>query len=159
MMCEAFVPVPARAGEVAKLGQQIAHAAVCMDVVRIGPQRGFEMNTRGFRLAAEQQQIRQIDSAVRIIRMMAHGLGEQRARGVLVAAGESQRAEIIQHAEIGRRAAEQFQIIALGRFELALLAQQAGALVPGVAGIRVPLQQAVESRRRLCAVSGECLFT
>ena len=76
MMCEPLVPVPARAGRVAKLGQQIAHAAMGMDVVRIGPQRRFEMNTRGFRLAAEQQQIRQVDLAVRIIRMMAHGLSE-----------------------------------------------------------------------------------
>jgi hypothetical protein len=144
MMGEPLVPVPARAGEVAKLGEQIAHAAMRMDVVRIGPQRRFEMNTRGFRLAAEQQQIRQVDLAVRIIRMMAHGLSEQRARGVLVAGGESERAEIVQHAEIGRRAAEQFQIVALGRFELALLAQQAGALVPGFEDIGVPLQQAVE---------------
>ena len=76
MMWEPLVAVPARAGRVAKLGQQIAHAAMGMDVVRIGPQRGFEMSARSFRLAAEQQQIRQVDVAVRIVRMMAHGLGE-----------------------------------------------------------------------------------
>lgn len=76
--------------------------------------------------------------------MMTHGFAEQRAGGVLVAGGENERAEIVQYAEIGRRAAKKLQIVALGLLEQAPLPEQAGALKARVEGIRVPLQRSVE---------------
>ena len=94
-MLERLVPVPPGAGCITKLGQKIAHAAVRVDMIRIDLQRRFEMNTRRFLLPAHEQQIRQIDMPVRIIRMMPHRLAEQRAGGVLVAGSESERAEIV----------------------------------------------------------------
>jgi hypothetical protein len=113
MILETLVPMPPGADRVTKVGKQIAHAAMGVDMVRIDLQRRFEMNTRLFLLAAHEQQIRQIDVPVRIIRMMVHRLAEQRAGGVLIAGGQSERTEIVQHAEVGGCAAKQFQIVAL----------------------------------------------
>jgi hypothetical protein len=144
MILERLVPMPPCPRRVARLGQEISHAAVGVNVVGIDPQRGFEMNARLVRLAAEEQQVRQIDVSVRIIRMVPHGFAVQRAGGVFVTGGEDECAEIVQCSEVGRRALEQFQIVALGLLELALLAQQAGALEARVKGIGVPLQRAVE---------------
>jgi hypothetical protein len=66
--------------------------------------------------------------SVGVIRMVTHRLGVQRARGIGVAGGENQRTEIVEDGEVGRRLAKKLQIVALGFFEQALLAQQPGAL-------------------------------
>jgi hypothetical protein len=113
-------------------------------MVRIDPQRRFKMNARLFQFAVEKQQVRQIDSPVRIVRMMAHGFAKQRAGSVLVAGGENHRAEIVQCTEFRRRAPKQFQIIALGLLETALLAQQAGALEAAVERVGIAFQRSAE---------------
>ena len=60
------------------------------------------MPTRLIEFAKQEQQGRKIDAPHRIVRMVANGLTEERAGGVLVAGLESQGAEIIQRSEIGR---------------------------------------------------------
>ncbi len=55
--------MPSGAGRVADLGQQIAHAAMRMNMAGIDPQRGFEVDA-GLRMFADQeQQVREIDVA------------------------------------------------------------------------------------------------
>jgi hypothetical protein len=117
VILESLIAMPARAGHISFLGQEIAHAAMGMDMVRIDPQRYFEMNARLVRLAAEKQQVRQIDVPGRIVGMMAHGFAKQRAGSVFVTGGENQRAEIVQDAEVGRCTPDQFEIVALGLLE------------------------------------------
>ena len=74
--------MPPRAGGVAKLGQKIAHAAMRVDMIGIDPQRRFEVSRACVLFADQKQQVRQIDMAVRIARMMPHRLAEQRTRRV-----------------------------------------------------------------------------
>ena len=73
--------MPAGARLIAALGQKIAHAAVGMNVAGIDAQGGFEVSTGLFLLADQEQQIGKIDVPHGIVRMVPHGLAEQRARG------------------------------------------------------------------------------
>ena len=104
IVLKTLVAMRPRARRVADLGQQIAHAAVGMNVIGIGAQGGFEMRARLVVLVEQEQQRRQIDPALRIVGMVAHRLAKQRARRVLVSGLEDEIAEIVQHAEIGRPA-------------------------------------------------------
>ena len=119
-----------RTGSVALLGQEIADAAMGVDVIGVELQRRLEMRARQLVLAGQKQQIRQIDVPGGVFGMMPNGFAEQRPRGVLVAGRQHHGAEIVEHGEIGRCVAEKFEIVALGLFEQALLAQQTGALEP-----------------------------
>ena len=144
IVLEALVAMRPRTRHIADLGQQIAHAAMGMDVAGIGAQGGFEMRTRLIVLVEQEQQRRQIDPALRIVGMMPHRLAEQRARRVLVSGLEDEIAEIVQHAEIGRSAPQQFEIILLGRLVGALLAMQTGPLEAGREGIGIARQHTVK---------------
>ena len=53
--------MPAGARTVADLGQKIAHAAMGVNVIRIDPQRAFEMQSGLCLLAQQKQQIGEID--------------------------------------------------------------------------------------------------
>ncbi len=132
------------ASRIAKRRQQIAHAAMCMNMAGIYFQRRLEVLARGRLLADEEQQIGKIDVAVGIVRMMPHRLREQRARGLAVSGIEHQRAEIVQRGEVGRLAADKFQIIALGILKPALFPQQTGAFGARLDGVRVVLHHAIE---------------
>ena len=68
-------------------------------------------------LVGQEQEIGEIDTSVGVVRMMMHGLAEQRARGILVASRKGQRAEIVEHTEVGRRAPQEFEIVTLRRLE------------------------------------------
>ena len=104
IVLKSLVAMRPRARRVADLGQQIAHAAVGVNMIGIGAQGGFEMRARLVVLVEQKQQRRQIDPALRIVGMVPHRLAEQRARRVLVSGLEDEIAEIVQHAEIGRPA-------------------------------------------------------
>jgi len=55
VILERLVPMPPRARRVAEFGEQIAHAAVRVDVVGADPQGGFEMDA-GLVLFADEKQ-------------------------------------------------------------------------------------------------------
>ena len=144
MVLKTLVAMRPRARRVADLGQQIAHAAVGMNVAGIGAQRGFEMRARRVVLVEQEQQRRQIDPAHRIVGMVTHRFAEQRARRVLISGVEDEIAEIVQHAEIGRPALQEFEIIRFGRLVGALLAMQPGTLETGREGVGIARQHAIE---------------
>ena len=144
MILECLVAVLARARSVADFGKKIGHAAMGMDVSGIGPQRGFKMKPGLLLLVHQEQEIGQIDAPVGIIRVMPHGLAIERPRRVLVSGFEHQRAEVAQDAEVGRRAAKQFQVVALGFVEQTLLAQQAGSFEVRLKCVGIPRKLAVE---------------
>ena len=106
--------------------------------------RRFEMQARPVQFADREQQVRQIDMAVGIARMMPHRLAEQRARRLAMPGLERQRAEIVERAEIGRVTADQLEIVALGLLEAALFAQQAGAFGKRRDAVRIALQRGIE---------------
>jgi hypothetical protein len=54
-----------------------------MDVMWIDAQRRLEVMARLFILVGQEQEIGEIDTSVGVVRMMMHGLAEQRARGIL----------------------------------------------------------------------------
>ena len=109
--------MPAGAGGVADLGQQIADAAMGMNVIGIDAQGGFEMSACRLVLAHQQQQIGEVDMPDRIIRVMPNSLAEQRARGAPISGFEHERAKVVEHAEIAGLAADQFEIVAFGLLE------------------------------------------
>ena len=127
VVLKSLVAMPLGARYVAKLGQEIAHAAMRMDMVGIDPQRRFEMNPGCGFFAGQEQQVRQIDVAIRVARMVPHGFAEQRPRRVSIPGFENERAEVVERAEIGRPTADELQIIVLGFLEIVLLSQQTGA--------------------------------
>jgi hypothetical protein len=127
MALETAIAVPAGAGLVAGLSQEIAHAAMGVDMIGFDPQGGVEVKARLRRLADAEQQIREIDMPRRIFRMVLHGCREDRVRRIAKPGIEQHGPEIIQRAEMSRHAPQQLQIVALRLLERALLTQQAGA--------------------------------
>src|SRR5581483_12057328 len=93
---ETFVAMPARTSAISHLGQQVAHAAVGMNVMRIEPQRDLEMLPGLVQFTGEKQQGREIDMPHRVAGMMPHRLAEQGPGGVLVTGLEHERAEVVQ---------------------------------------------------------------
>ena len=107
----------ASAGSIAELGQEVTHSTTGMDVMWIDAQCRFEVMARLFVLVSQEQDIGEIDTSVGVFRMMMHGLAEQRARGILVASRKDERAEIVEHTEVGRRSPQEFEIVTLRRLE------------------------------------------
>ncbi len=112
---------------VAERRQQIAHAAMGVNMIGVGTQRRFKVKPRLPAFAEQQQQVGEIDVAVRIIGMMPHRLAEQRARGFPITGIENQRAEIVERGKIRRLAANKIEVVALRLLEPAFFAQQSGA--------------------------------
>ena len=115
-----------------------------MDMIRIEPQRAFEMQPGLLLFAQQKQQIAEIDVPGGIIRMVPNGLTEQRAGGFLVSSVKNQRPEIVECAEISRRSPKQFEIVGFSFFELALFTEQTCAFEAGVKRIRISLEFEVE---------------
>ena len=136
--------MPAGTRIVPGLRQQIAHAAVSMDVIRVEAQRAFKMQPGLLLFAEQKQQISKIDVPGGIIRMVPNGLTEQRAGGLLVSGVKNQRSEIIECAKIGGRSPKQFEIVGFGFFELALFTEQTCAFEAGVKRVRISLEFEVE---------------
>ncbi len=72
-----------------------------VDMARIDLQGGFKVAARLLKFAHGKQEIGEVDMPTRIVRMMADGGTEQRARGRLISGVENERAEIVERAEIG----------------------------------------------------------
>ena len=84
VLSKASVAMAARARIVAHRGQHVAHAAMSMNMPGIDLQRRFESDARAcVVLAKQKQQIARLTWPLGLVRMMPHGLGEQRARGFL----------------------------------------------------------------------------
>ncbi len=81
--------------------------------------------------------------------MMPHRLAEQRARGLPISGIENERAEIVQRGEIGRPAPDEFEIVALGLLERALLAQQAGAFEARLEASRIARNRGSRAEREI----------
>lgn len=64
----------AGADGVAEFGQQVAHAAMGMNVIGSDAQRGLEVVARLLVIVGQEQEVGEIDTSVGIVRMMTDGL-------------------------------------------------------------------------------------
>ena len=160
VILETLVPMSARAGTVAGLGQKIAHAAMGMNVIRIDPQRASKCSPRLLQFAEQKQQVCQIDLPGGIVRMMSDSFAEQRARGFLISGIENQRAEIIERAKIGRRPPKKFEIVALWPLRTGLVRGEDWRVRSGLSAhrdfarcerSRACIREVTERRPRICS--------